>query len=297
MPPIKSGIFFRFRLNLCILVTIPNFATNYMPIPCPKCTYQRCWNLRRNKKKCKRCKTEFSGKIYLVAGMRATEIQWRSCIRIFLRQRTIQSIVEETELSHCRVENMVIRLRECMKYDIPAPFSGPIEMDETYIGGQRKNKRLHIRKIKTKRGHGTDKLPIVGIFDRSSGNVFVDVMPKKLDMPYIIATVKKQTVANATVYTDGFKMYRMLPKHGFTHEYVDHAHDEFVRQNIHTNNIEGFWGILKRKLGCIGGIRRDKLHLFVAEIVWKFNHRHESKKKQEDRLILLLKNSQIGGKK
>ena len=54
------------------------------------------------------------------------------------------------------------------------------------------------------------------------------------------------------------------------------------------NNIEGFWGILKRKLGCIGGMRRDRLHLFVGEIVWKFNRRKQSLKDQERGLIRLI---------
>ncbi len=67
--------------------------------------------------------------------MRVTEAQWRSCIQVFLRQRTIRSIVEETGLSHCRVEKMVFRLRELMHKDVPKNFLGPVEMDVTYIGG------------------------------------------------------------------------------------------------------------------------------------------------------------------
>jgi hypothetical protein len=51
-----------------------------------------------------------------------------------------------------------------MSKDIPDIFDGPIELDETYIGGQRKNKKLHIRRLQGKRGYGTEKLPIVGLF-------------------------------------------------------------------------------------------------------------------------------------
>lgn len=162
-------------------------------------------------------------------------------------------------------------------------------MDETYIGGQRKNKRLHIRRIKAKRGHGTDKLPIVGMYSRDSGKVIVQVMPRKLDITCLTAIVTQHVRPGTTIYTDGFKMYRgMLPKHGYHHAWVDHAGGEYVRGKVHTNSIEGFWGILKRKLGCIGGMRTDKLYLFVAEIVWKHNHRKENMQTQEQALYALV---------
>lgn len=175
-----------------------------------------------------------------------------------------------------------------MNTDIPKQFSGPIEMDETYIGGQRKNKRLHIRRIEAKKGHGTDKLPIVGIFDRSTGKVSVVIEPKKLDIHFILRTLSERLFLGTLVYIDGFKMYRMLPKHGFPHAYVDHDGGEMVRGDIHTNNIEGFWGILKRKLGCIGGMRRRYLYLFVGDIVWRFNHRHLHITEQEHELFNLI---------
>src|SRR6185503_13347730 len=183
----------------------------------------------------------------------------RSCIHVFLRQRAALSVSAETGIPHCRIARMVHLLRLCMAEDTPKRFLGPVEMDETYIGGQRKNKRLHIRRIKAKRGHGTDKLPIMGIFDRSSKQVYVEVMTRKLSMQHIFSTMNQRVHPQATVFTDGYKMYRGLKRKGFKHEYVDHDGGEYVRGVIHTNNIEGFWGILKRKLSCIGGMRRERL--------------------------------------
>lgn len=276
-------------------MTITNIATKSMPHKCPFCSYTRAWKIRRDKRKCKKCRREFSSKIYPVKGIRSTEKQWKDCIKVFLRERTIKRIVEETNIPHCRIEYMVQHLRDCMVEVLPNKFEGPSEMDETYIGGQRKNKCLHIRRIKAKRGHGTDKLPIMGIFDRSTGRVYVGLMKKKLSMKCILKILHKRTVPNSKIYTDGFKMYRMLPNYGYQHEYVDHLQGEYVRGEVHTNNIEGFWGILKRKLGCIGGMRRDRLYLFVAEIVWKFNHRNMQMKEREEALFKVIKNTTFGG--
>lgn len=175
-----------------------------------------------------------------------------------------------------------------MLKEVPAPFRGPVEMDETYIGGQRKNKRLHIRRIQGKKGHGTDKLPIVGLFCRHSREVIVSVEPHRLDIASISLLVQDRVLPGSLIITDGFKMYRGLPAFGFRHEFVDHLQGETVRGRIHANNIEGFWGILKRKLGCIGGVRRERLPYFVAEIVWRFNHRDQPLEEQERELKKLV---------
>ena len=257
-------------------------------LSCPFCGFGRSWSLRRKKRKCKSCRREFGGNIYPVVGFRITTQIWKKVIATFLRERTEIRIAEEAGVTLKTAQKIAHHLRIRMTAVIPEPFTGIVEMDEAYVGGQRKNKKLHIRRVQGKRGHGTDKLPIVGLFSREAGQVYVEVEPKKLDIKYIFKTVKERIAPYAKIYTDGFKMYRGLSKLGYIHEFVDHDGDEFVRGDIHTNNIEGFWGIMKRKLGCIGGMRRDRLYLFVGEIVWKFNHRNLSLKDRERALMKLL---------
>jgi transposase-like protein len=257
-------------------------------LSCPFCDFGRSWIVRGKKHKCRSCRREFGGNAYPVAGFRVATVVWRKAVATFLRERTERRIAAEADVSLKTAQKMAHRMRVAMNGEIPLPFGGPVEMDETYVGGQRKNKKLHIRRIQAKRGHGTDKLPIVGLFCRTSGRVFVDVEPRKLDVAYVFRTIQERVVPGSQVFTDGFKMYRGLSKHGYAHEFVDHDGGEYVRGAVHTNNIEGFWGILKRKLGCIGGMRRDRLNLFVAEIVWKFNHRHESLADQEKSLLSML---------
>lgn len=255
---------------------------------CPHCGYRRSWKLRRNKFKCKSCRRESARTQPVAAGIRADSRAWRACIRVFLRERTAKRVQQEAAVGRNNAQRMTSLLRHCMEQDVPDVFVGPVEMDETYIGGQRKNKRLHIRRIQGKRGHGTDKLPIVGIVCRVSAQAYVEVLEKKLDVYKIMEILQHRVTRGATIYTDGFKMYRMLPRYGFVHEYVDHLQGEYVRADAHTNHIEGFWGILKRKLSCIGGMRRQYLHLFVAEIVWKYNNRNLTLTEQEEKLYQIL---------
>lgn len=257
-------------------------------IVCPSCSFSRSWSVRGKKRKCKRCRREFSDKTYPVAGFRISRSTWRIIFATFLRERTERRVAEEAGTSLKTAQRAVHHLRVLITADTPQPFHGIVEMDETYIGGQRKNKKLHIRRIKSKRGHGTDKLPIVGLFSRESGQVYVELQQQKLSVNILFGIIERQVSKEGKLYTDGFRMYRGIKELAFHHEYVDHDGGEYVRGDVHTNNIEGFWGIMKRKMGCIGGMRRDRLHLFVGEIVWKFNHRKLPFKDQERALVELV---------
>jgi transposase-like protein len=257
-------------------------------IICPSCGFSRSWSLRREKRKCKRCRREFGASSYPVSGFRISEEAWRVAIRTFIRERTLLRVAAETGVDRKTAQRMAHFLRRTMTEDRPGLFFGVTEMDETYIGGQRKNKRLHIRRIAGKKGHGTDKLPIVGLFSRESGEIIVYVEPRKLDIAFVRATIRRHVVRGSGIYTDGFKMYRGIWQDGYIHRFVDHDGGEYVRGNVHTNNIEGFWGIMKRMMGCIGGMRRERLHLFVGEIAWRFNHRTETVEQKERALTELV---------
>src|SRR5215467_11713817 len=61
-----------------------------------------------------------------------------------------------------------------------------------------------------------------------------------------------------------------------------------LRHPAHINGLEGFWGYLKRRLAAKGGIRPSRLPLYVAEYVWRYNHRRLSVDEQVHRLLNLL---------
>jgi transposase-like protein len=194
---------------------------------------------------------------------------------------------QETGIGYCRVVKMLALVRRRMDEAMPRRFSGTCEADETFIGGQRKNKRLHIRRRPCKRGHGTEKIPITGVFCRKTGQVAAQVLPHRSEET-VVGFMVSCLAPDARLYTDVYKMNRAVRKHGVIHEYVDHASGEYVRGDVHTNSIEGFWGFMKKHLALIGGIKPPRFQLFVAEIVWRFNHRRLSRKQQADVLMNLI---------
>ena len=120
------------------------------------------------------------------------------------------------------------------------PFGGPIEVDETYIGGKERNKH-ESQKLRAGRGM-VGKTAIVGIKDRETNRIRAEVVEatNRLTLHGFIADTIDPL---ATVYTDSARVYLDLPFH---HEYVNHSIGEYVRQQAHTNGIESFWAMLKR---------------------------------------------------
>lgn len=196
-------------------------------------------------------------------------------------------IAREAGIGHSQAEKMTHVFRVLMTADVPKPFSGVSEADETFIGGQWKNKRRYIRRRGTKKGHGTSKIPIVGVRNRTTGQVRAKVLRRRTGVTYW-QFIRSCLTLRATLYTDGYKMNRGIKNFGIVHEYVDHHHGEFVRGTIHTNGIEGFWGYLKRHLALVGGVRHDRLPLFVGEFVWRYNQRTLTHQQQCDRVLKLL---------
>jgi transposase-like protein len=188
-------------------------------------------------------------------------------------------------------------MRKVMTEDVPTMLYGICEADETYVGGSWKNKAVHIRRQGTKRGRGTSKQPIFGVIERaeeehSKVRVWLTPDTKNLSLiPHIQQTVCRGSI----IYTDGRKGYRKLPRYGYLHDWVDHDAGEYVRGRVHTQNIDGYWGLLKTHLDSIGGIRKNRLHLYVGEHVWRFNFRHLTRKEQTKHLYKLL--TKIGGRK
>lgn len=252
---------------------------------CPHCGFSRAWALRRNKRKCKRCRREWSVR-KRIKGFAASSQKWKEVIREFLRDRTNVRVAEATRLERHCVQRMLHHLRTLMTNDIPKPFAGTVEVDETFIGGQWRNKPWRIRRQGTKRGHGTSKQAIFGMLGRTTGQVITTPVPN-LKSVTLLALLRTHAQPNALIYTDGWTGYAHVLDF-FSHKQVDHQSGVYVHGDVHTNGIESFWGFLKRRLKITGGVRRDRLALFLGEETWRFNHRRLSLEEKIEKLYRLL---------
>lgn len=249
---------------------------------CPRCQKRKFYRVRRGKLRCKNCGYEFKQRLGKL-GLSATE--WRQIIFWFLLEQPIRGIEKQTNLTHYSVTKAVKVLRMIMAKDVPGVFSGTVEVDETYLGGQKKNKRKdQLRKEpESKRGFGTTKQPVFGILTRQ-GKVFAKLVDDT-EAGNLIPLITKKVKTGSRVCSDTWRAYTGLAAKGYVHRTVEHGEKEYVRGKNHINGLEGFWGYLKRKLAAKGGVKRKYLSLFLGEYVWRYNYRRLGADLQARRLF------------
>ena len=165
---------------------------------------------------------------------------------------------------------MLHRIREAWGDDDgDNPFDDPVEVDETYMGGKRKNMPKAKRAKMEGRG-SVGKTAIVGAKDRATNAVSARVV-RATDAETLQGFVADHAAPDATVYTDDASAYQGIPH---DHETVKHSVGEYVDGMAHTNGIESFWSMLKRAhKGTFHKISPKHLQRYVSEFAGKHNIR------------------------
>ena len=194
-----------------------------------------------------------------------------------------------------RVRRDKFRCRNCL-YEFK-PKLGNLrlsraEVDETYLGGQKKNKRKSVllkEKLtgrESKRGFGTKKQLVFGILARS-GKVFARLVGD-VEARDLVPIIEKKVKRGSRICSDTWRAYTGLATRGYLHRTVKHQKKEYALGKNHINGLEGFFGYLKRKLATKGGVRRKYLSLFLSEYVWRYNYRQLTVNQRVNRLLKLL---------
>lgn len=159
-----------------------------------------------------------------------------------------------------------IRIRLAEFCEQQSPFSGEIEVDESFFGA---------RRIKGKRGRGAyGKTIVFGVFKRN-GKVYTEIVPD-CSKATLQAIIRGKVEPESIIYSDGWRGYNGLVDVGYgKHLRVDHGRNEFARGKTHINGIEGFWGFAKSRLTRFRGMNPATFYLHLKECEFRFNFRDQ----------------------
>ncbi len=163
---------------------------------------------------------------------------------------------------------MLHRLREAC--DVEAlPLSGTVEVDETFVGGSKKNMHYE-RKITLPPGSVGGKEIVLGMRERESGEVIAYPIPDTTSRT-LNREVWRNVERGSTVYTDDHYGYNNLDRH-FNHESVNHTKWQFADGDVTTNGIESVWAVLKRGYkGVYHHWSCKNMRRYVNEFVFRLN--------------------------
>ena len=178
-----------------------------------------------------------------------------------------KQLERETGVTYKTAWRMFKQIRSLLQED--DTFSGPVEADETYMGGRRKGTP------RGRPGAGSHKVPVFGVVERG-GRVMAVTVPnvkKATLMPHLT----KKVLPHETVYTDELASYNDLTKVGYQHHRVNHSEGIYVAGTAHTNTIEGFWSLLKRGIGGVyHSVGSKHLQSYLDEYSFRYNHRKDA---------------------
>jgi hypothetical protein len=230
---------------------------------------------------CRKCTRAFAATVGTIFhGTHIPLRNWFLCIALMLNAKKSASayqIARDLGMRRPTVWSMMHRVRVAMANDPEQStlLHGIVEADETYIGASRKrgHRPPGAGPSGLKRGRGTNKKPIIGVMERGGRVVARPAKPGELGSKGLSKFIEQHvSKAGTLLITDEWGGYNRI-KETMLHATIRHA-VQYVNGLVHTNSIEGFWGLVKRAwYGSHHHYSEKYMALYIAEACYKFNQR------------------------
>lgn len=159
------------------------------------------------------------------------------------------------------------RIREAMRDGSLAPMGGSggvVEADETFIG--------KLDGVPKQRAGYADKNVVLTLVERggSARSFHIDNASVAQIVPIVRANIARET----ELRTDEAIHYRGVGLEFASHEAVVHSRKEYVRGDVHTNTVEGYYSIFKRGMkGVYQHCAEKHLHRYLSEFDFRYSNR------------------------
>jgi transposase-like protein len=244
-------------------------------VRCPRCDSDKISRIKtRGQFDCDGCRYQFS----VTAGTLFHDSHlplWKWFLAIYLISDSKKGISANQlkrmlSVSYKTAWYLNHRIRAAMRDESAPLLRGIVEADETYVGGKLKGfKNPH----EAAKGRRKNKTVVLGAIERG-GELRLRVAPDA-DAETIQAFLKDVVADDAiAIYTDSHRSYRGVADKNTRHEYVNHAADEWVRGDVHTNTVENAWSLFDRAvIGSYHKLSKKHLAAYLDEFAFRFNNR------------------------
>jgi transposase-like protein len=188
---------------------------------------------------------------------------------------------------------MAHRIRECMRSGGLGPLGGEgkvVEADETYFG---KPETPHVSKQREGRRYKNkvrNSRAVVALVERG-GNARSFHIPVA-DQVSVQKILRENIARESILHTDESNLYRRVADHMAEHRAVRHSAGEYVRGDVTTNSVEGYFSIFKRGMrGTYQHCKEKHLHRYLAEFDFRYNHRIKLGFNDGERAVLAVKSA------
>ena len=239
---------------------------------CPKCGVTNPRYYRVKKRKCYACNDcgyQISPLANTIFHKSETSLKkWFYAIFLFGVGKngvSAKEIERHLGVTYKTAWRMVKQIRLMMQQD-GNPLSGIVEIDETYIGGK------HDRE-----GMLSNKTAVIGMVEKrkNTGQVKA-IATKRADATVALPFIRAMAKQGSEIQSDESTIYHRV-KREYLHRFITHSKEEYSKDGVHTNTIEGFWSQMKRSIdGTYHCVSPKYLQFYVDEFVFRYNHRHQA---------------------
>jgi transposase-like protein len=237
---------------------------------CPRCGGREAWALKRGLYLCRGCRFQVS----VTAGTvfqdtrKPLRLWFRAMWYVTSQKPGVSALGLQRVLGLPRYETVWIwlhKLRRAMVRPGRDRLSGIVEVDETYIGGERPGKRG--------RGAGGKALAVIAVEDKGKelGRIRLRQVPDASAVS-LTPAVQESVEPGSVLRTDGWRGYASLGSAGYKHDVI--RREAAVGENL-LPLVNRVAALLKRWLEGThqGAVRSSHLDYYLDEFTFRFNRR------------------------
>lgn len=227
---------------------------------------------------CSLCRFQISPKAGTIFHKSATPLTlWFHAIWIFSNAKSGISAKEmerQLGVTYKTAWRILHLIRKSLKQNA-TPLNGQVEVDEAHFGGK---------------GDGGTYNENASEVMKKKGKVIAGVERKGQIVAKHVDDLSAETIGefldehiiagdSTLLITDKSNRYDKVAEH-YNRESVNHSQGEYVRGDIHVNNVETFWSHVKRSTkGTYKSISKKHLQSYLDQFVWHYNNRHNDRKR------------------